>query len=115
MRTAFDLPLTITKGVTFGPVTISFKNADASDFDLTNYHVFSYARRTKYDKNKIDLAPQITDAAGGTVEFGFTDEQTAALMGGVYAWDLILEDPTGQRFGPYFAGKLSVLEINTHV
>lgn len=113
--TPFNLPLTVTKGITFGPVTFMFKQADASPFDLTDYKVFAYARRTKYAKEKIDLNPQITDAVNGTAVMQFTDEQTAVLMGGENGWDLILEAPTGERLGPYFAGKLKVQEIYTHV
>jgi len=112
--TPFNLPLTITKGITFGPVTFNFQQADASPFDLTNYKVFAHARRTKYAKEKIDLNPQITDAVNGTVVMQFTDEQTAVFMGGENNWDLILEAPAGARLGPYFAGKLLIKEINTH-
>ena len=51
----FILPLTVTKGITFGPVTFLFKQADATPFDLTGYQVLAYARRYKNSKEKIDL------------------------------------------------------------
>ena len=111
---AFNLPLTITKGVTFGPVIFTFKQADTSPMPLTNWVVLAYARRTKDAKEKIDLVPVITDAANGEVRIQFTDEETLVLMGGEYSWDMVLQTPTGERLGPYFEGKLKVKEINTH-
>ncbi len=115
--TPFDLPLTITKGVTYGPVVFHFKQEDGSPFDLTvggTWKCLAYARRTKDAKQFIDLNPIITNAVGGEATVEFTDEQTTAMMGGMYGWDMILEVPTGERIGPYFSGKLSVEEINTH-
>lgn len=117
--TPFNLPLTITKGINYGPVIFNFKQEDGTPFDLSSggvWQVFSYARKTKDAKNKIDLAPVITDAANGEVTMGpFSDEATNAFMGGEYGWDLVLEAPTGERLGPYFAGLLRIKEINTHV
>ncbi len=110
----FILPLTVTKGITFGPVTFNFKQADATPFDLTGYQVLAYARRYPNSKEKIDLAPQITDAANGTAVISFTDEFTLALTGGGYGWDLILEGPSGIRTGPYFAGPFKIKELYTH-
>ncbi len=115
--TPFNLPLTITKGVTYGPVIFQFKNEDGTPFDLSaggTWKVFAYGRRTKDAKNYIDLNPLITDAAGGEVTMGFSDEQTNVMMGGIYDWDMVLEVPTGERIGPYFAGDLKIREINTH-
>lgn len=117
MVTPFNLPLTITKGITYGPVIFTFKKEDTTPFDLTDggtWAVLAYGRRSKDAKDKIDLNPQITDAANGEVRISFTDEQTLALMGGEYGWDMILLPPSGERLGPYFAGILKVKEINTH-
>ncbi len=115
--TPYNLPLTITKGVTYGPVIFQFKNEDQTPFDLTDggtWKVFAYARRTKDATFKIDLNPIITDAAGGEVTVQFSDEQTNAMMGGEYGWDMVLEVPTGERIGPYFAGTLKIKEVYTH-
>jgi hypothetical protein len=116
--TPFSLPLTIVKGITYGPVIFQFKQEDLTPFDFTDggvWKVFAYARRSKDAKNKIDLNPLITDAVNGEVRISFTDEQTLAFMAGEYGWDLVLEMPTGQRLGPYFDGKLKITEINTHI
>jgi len=116
--TPFNLPLTVTKGITFGPVVFLFKKPDLTPFDFTDtgtWKVFAYARRSADAKQFIDLGPLITDAVNGEVRISFTDEQTLAQMGGTYKWDMVLESPTGIRIGPYFAGLYKVEEISTHV
>lgn len=114
--TPFELPLTIRKGISYQPlVTFIFQQADASPFSLEGgWKVIAYARLTKYSREKIDLNPIITDAPAGTAVVSFTKEQTTAMTGGEYGWDLILEDPDGIRTGPYFAGPFKIKEINTH-
>jgi hypothetical protein len=113
--TPFNLPLDLTKGITFGPVIFNFKDTDGTTpFDLTGWKVFAYARRNKNDTFKIDLAPTITDAAQGQVRIAFTDEEVLAQTAGNYTWDMVLENPAGERLGPYFAGPYNVTEINTH-
>ncbi len=117
MTIPFDLPLTIVKGVTYGPVVFHFKQENGDPFDLTSggsWKVFAYARLNKGAKNKIDLNPVVTDGPNGEATIEFSDEQTLAFMGGEYGWDMVLEVPTGERIGPYFAGKLTIKEINTH-
>lgn len=116
--TPFNLDLEITKGVTYGPVVFNFKNQDGTPFDLTvggTWKIFAYGRLTRGAKNKIDLKPIITNAPAGEATVQFTDEETNAFMAGQYGWDMILEVPTGERIGPYFAGKLTIEEINTHI
>lgn len=112
--TPFKLNLTIIKGITFGPVIFNFKQQDGSPFPLTNYNVLAYARRYHNAKAKINISPNVTDAANGQAQINLSDEQTLAFMGGEYGWDLILEDGSGIRTGPYFAGKLKIAEIYTH-
>ncbi len=117
MTTPFNLPLTIVKGISYGPVIFNFKQEDTTPFDLSGggtWQTFAYAKRTKDAKEKIDLNPQITDAVNGEIRIQLTDEQTLALMGGEYFWDIVLEAPDGTRLGPYFEGKLKVKEIVTH-
>jgi len=115
--TPFKLDLTIVKGISYGPVIFNFKQEDLTPFDLTDggpWKVFSYAKKSPDSRQKIDLDPQITDAAGGVVQISKTDEQTLALLAGKYGWDLVLETPAGVRLGPYFAGDLLIKEIVTH-
>jgi hypothetical protein len=116
--TPANLPLTITKGIHFGPIIFNFKQPNGDPFDFTDggtWKILAYARRTKNAKDKIDLAPVFSDAPNGEARIEFSDEQTLAQMGGTYAWDLILESPAGVRIGPYFEGPYHVREINTHV
>ncbi len=115
--TPYNLPLTIKKGVTYGPVVFQFKKEDGTPFDLTNggtWKVFANARRTHDAVFKIDLNPIVTNAVGGEVTVQFSDEQTLAMMGGEYGWDMVLEVPTGERIGPYFEGVLKIKEGFTH-
>jgi len=113
--TPYNLPLNIIKGISYGPVIFNFKQEDTTAFDLTGgWKVFAYARKNQDARTKIDLNPVITDAAGGEVQIQFSDEQTLAMLGGEYGWDMVLETPLGVRLGPYFEGKLKVKSIYTH-
>jgi len=115
--TAFELDLTVTKGVTYGPVQFTMRDEDGDPIDFTDggeWKVLAYARPSKDSQFKIDLAPTFTDAAGGQFQIAFTDEQTLGQLAGRYHWDMIFESPAGERSGPYFAGKYIVQEIYTH-
>jgi len=115
--TPFNLPLTIVKGISYGPVVFEFKQEDTTPFDFTDggtWKVFAFARKSPDARNKIDLNPIITDPVNGEVKISFTDEQTLAMMGGEYGWDMVIENPSGVRLGPYFEGKLKIKEIYTH-
>ena len=113
--TPFKLDLTVTKGITFGPILFTFKDSNGDPFDLTGWQPHAHARSSPGAKSKIDLAPAITDAAAGEAEIPVkTDEVTLSYLAGELSWDLILESPGGVRIGPLFKGDFLVKEIITH-
>ncbi len=42
-----------------------------------------------------------------------TDTETDALAGGMYRWDLVLINGSGERLGPFAAGEIEVLDMNS--
>ena len=73
----------------------------------------------------MDLAPVILDTGTllgydgevdgpGRVKLAeYTDEETLAMSDSEYFWDIVLEDPSGQRTGPYVAGRFDIITIIT--
>lgn len=93
-----ELDLTIYRGDTFGPLTLTCKDADAVLVNLTGYSVYSEARASNSAAVAIDFNPAISATpADGTISFTLTDEQTELLTAGRYEWDLIVEDAAGAR------------------
>jgi hypothetical protein len=113
--TPFNLPLTITKGLRYGPTIFQFKQLGGDPFSLVGWQVFAHARRNKVDKDKLDLQPVITDAAGGEVMIEFSDDDTSEMTPTTYGWDMLLQPPDGGMIGPYFAGALTIQELYTRV
>jgi hypothetical protein len=107
------LDLRIYRGITFAPDTIAVLDEDAEVVDLSGCTLYAQARAWGFRSPVIDLAPTITTAADGIVTIALTDEETAALVPGVYRWDLVVENAGGERLGPYVAGLLIVQAINT--
>ncbi len=110
--TPATLNLKIYHGITFGPVVITCSDDDEVAVDLTNWLVYAEAR-IDFRTPMFDLAPTVTDATAGEITLALTDEQTAALPVGNFRWDLILENPAGERLGPYIAGTCIVQAINS--
>jgi len=112
--TPANLDLKIYHGITFGPMTIACKDAAGAAVDLTGWLVYAQAR-VSFRTPAFDLLPTISDEAGGVITILLTDEQTFALPVGNFRWDLILENPAGEKLGPYFGGRAIVQQINTQV
>lgn len=106
--TPANVPLTIYTGTTFGPVTLTCRDAEGVLVDLTGWTAYAEVRKTEGGPVIVDLEPVITDAGGGVVTLGLSKEDTAALPVGGYLWDILLQRPTGERLGPYVAGKVSI-------
>lgn len=111
--TPASLQLQVTKGITFGPVLIHCKGAGGTPLNLTGYTVHAQARTSPSASLAFSLPATITDAAAGTITLAWTDEQTAALPPGGFAWDLVLGTPTGERIGPILAGSINIIPIIT--
>jgi len=113
--TPATLDLTIRRGITFGPLVLTFNGESNADVDLNDWNVYAEARRISpgQSTDNLDLEPEITSEEGGQVTISFTDTETLALPYGTYEWDLVLEQPTGERIGPFLAGKLTIEDIVT--
>lgn len=108
------VPLTITRGIKFGPVTFTLTDANDAPTDLDGFTPFAHARKTPEGPLVLDLHPSVT-APGVVTIPSLSDEETLALKKASLNWDLVFEeDSTGERFGPYFAGSLEIESINTH-
>lgn len=106
------LDLTIYRGITFDPVIFNVKDGSGNAINLSGWQVFANSRNG-YGK-MIDLQPTITSAATGQVTIGsFTPTKTASFNSGEQPWDLILENPTGSKLGPYVSGIITVNDTVT--
>lgn len=106
--TPAQLNLSIYTGATFGPVELIAKDKNGAIVDLTGWSVWAEVRESPSDTLVVDLAPTIVDATAGKIHLTLTDEQTAVLSTGTYQWDLLMENPTGERLGPYIAGTVHI-------
>lgn len=77
--------------------------------DLTDWLVWAYVKAAVGGALQLDLAPTVSSPTTGRVDLSMTDTETAALTAGTFVWDLILENPDGERIGPLFSGGFSVL------
>lgn len=111
--TPATLNLEVWIGATFGPVLITCNDSDSVAVDLTGWTAYAHVRKTKGGDLTLDLEPIITDAAEGEITITLTDEETAILTAGKYAWDLLLETDTGEILGPYLVGNFHIKQTYT--
>ena len=107
------LSLSITKGITFGPIVITCSDENSDPLDLTGWTAHAQARVKPGEALAFNVGPEITDIAGGEITLAMTDEETAALTAGFYQWEFVLQNAGGERLGPYLAGAATVTGINT--
>lgn len=112
--TPATLDLTVTRGVTFGPVVITCKDANGAAVNLAGYTPFAEVRKKAGEAVVRDLALAITNAAAGEVTIPeISDEATMKMTKGSYRWDFVLQNAGGKRFGPHAAGTFIVQNIIT--
>jgi hypothetical protein len=105
----------IDRGVKFGPFTLTCKDATGSAgvaVNLTGWTVYADAR-SRGGVFAFSLGAEITTAASGKVTIVMTDEETDALTAGHYTYDLVFENASGERLGPYMSGTIEVNTLNT--
>lgn len=108
------LNLSIKRGITLGPITLTLYGDTGGLFDLTGYSVFAEIKAAAGDSAIVkNLSPTIASATGGQITITLTDTETQALTAGSYVWDLVLQDSLGARTGPYLTGEAIVEEIVT--
>lgn len=103
------LNLKMYTGLIFGPVILHAKDTDDQPVDLTGWKVFAEVRKKPGSTVIMDLHPSFTDASQGEITIPkMTDEETYNIKTGDFYWDLIMEDPTGDRRGIYMAGSFGI-------
>ncbi|HEX3817534.1 MAG TPA: hypothetical protein VHW03_04530 [Chthoniobacterales bacterium] len=106
------LDLTMTRGITFGPIVINCYSdlANTVPVDLTGYTAFAQVRPNSTSTLLVfDLTPSISNAAAGQItipEISYT--ATAAKNAGNLYWDLVLQDGAGNRLGPLVKGNFVI-------
>lgn len=110
--TPATLNLTIWRGITFDPVIFNVKDGSGNAVNLAGWQVFAKSRNGT--GKLIDLAPTITSAATGQVTISFSSTQTASFNEGEQYWDMVFQKPTGEKLGPYIAGKIFVKDTVTN-
>src|SRR4051812_39102797 len=110
-----NYPLTVTKGITFGPIVITCKDDAGVAIPLTGYTPFAEVRESADATAVIlNLQPVITNAASGIVTIPtIPKETTRGMTAGVFHWDFILQKPTGERIGPFVRGFFKIKGIIT--
>ena len=104
------LNLEIQKGTTFGPLQILCKDAEGVAVPLAGWSAFAEVRKDEKSAVILDLGPVITvnDAAGIVTLPKIPWETTEDLPVMVAQWDLILQDPTGNRLPPFIGGRMTI-------
>lgn len=107
-----NLPLEMRRGVTFGPITLVFRDSNGVLINLTGYTARGVARPEIPSPNQFDLEPTISaPATDGKVVIEFTDEETAQLFpAGIYNYAITLTNGSAEIFGPFVAGVLTVID-----
>jgi len=107
--TPAPLNLRIVTGIIFGPVILKARDENDSPIDLTGWKPFAEVRKKPGATIILNLNPTLTNPTDGEITIPkLTDEETYDLKVGDYQWSLILEDPTGDRRGPYLAGGFTI-------
>lgn len=115
----FDIPLTITRGLSFGPVLVYCKDAQGAAFPLSGWKAFAEIRHDPgLHRPRVlvcNLAPVIAenDTAGLVTIPAIGHAATALFNECEDAWDLILEDASGYRSLPVAGGVVTIESINT--
>lgn len=107
--TPAQLNLDLVTGLIFGPITLKAQDVNNNPVNLTGWEAFAQVRPKPGGTIILDLTPSITDPVNGVITIPkMTDEATYNLKIGNFNWDLILEDPTGDRRGIYIQGSFNI-------
>lgn len=111
------LNLHIRRGITFGGMQITCKDAAGAPIALAGWSAIGQIR-SKTDPGVLihDLAPVIAadDAAGLITIPKIPWETTATLAEGDYVYDIIPQNPAGDRLDPVLAGNVKISSVVTN-
>ena len=109
--TPVSQPLTMYRGITFDSFQIlCFQDsAFTTRQDITGWTPWSEVRTMPDAALVLNLTPFISNPIQGIVTVpAIQDEQTILLPEGKFKWDFTMQDPSGQRFGPYIQGSFTI-------
>lgn len=108
--------LTLYLHATFPGVQFQCLDIEDNPVNLTGCAAWAKVRRgSASGEELLDLAPAITNAAQGIVTVPeIPHGDLSDLPPGTHAWDLLIEDETGSRRGPYLTGKFVIARTVTH-
>lgn len=105
------LALTIYKGLTFPALVITAKDSLGVVQNLTGWSVYAELRENPSQALLLNLAPTITNAVAGEITVpAIAYAVTGTLAEGNDVWDLVLQNPAGQRLGPMIGGSVAVVK-----
>jgi len=113
--TPVTLTLEIAPGTTFGPVLITISDAAGSPVPLAGWSAHAQARHDSRAALALDLRPTILpgDAVGLVTLPAIPWAATATLPPMSGSWDLVLQDPAGNRLPPVIGGAFFISPIIT--
>ena len=107
---ATNQPLTLRIGSSFGPVVVPILTDTGAVQPLAGWSAFAEVRTQPESAVLLDLAPVIAadDALGHVTLPAITPAATALLDPVLASWDLILQDPDGNRTEPVMEGTFTI-------
>lgn len=105
--TTVPFNITIYRGITFDSFIVKCYEDDALTIpkDITGWTPWAEIRTEPDEALILNLNPFISNAAIGEVTIpAVPDEQTILLTDGKNKWDFTMEDPGGDRRGPFVRG-----------
>lgn len=114
--------VTIIRGVEHDAFIVVLSDQDGNQIDLTDYLAFAQVRKKPKGSIVLDLMPTImnpstslygTTGPGRVLLGGYDTAQTLAMTDAALFWDLVVQDPLGERHGPAAQGKWNVVTIIT--
>jgi hypothetical protein len=103
--------LTLIRGITFDSFLVRCYEDDALTIpqDITGWVPWAEVRSAPDLALVVNLNPTISDSVGGIVLIpAIEDEQTIILPEGKFKWDFTMQNPAGQRLGPYVRGSFTI-------
>lgn len=103
--------LTLYRGITFDSFLVYCYEDDALTIqkNITGWIPWSEVRTAPDNALIQNLNPFISNALIGEVTIpAIPDEQTVLLTDGKYKWDFTMQDPGGDRRGPFIKGSFTI-------
>ena len=107
------LNLTLFRGIHFGPQVVTCNDANGNAVNITNWLPYAEGRIQPEGTLAVNFAPSVSNGTLGQVTIEHTNANTTNFPLGRGGWDLVMQAPNGQRFGPYAAGRFAVSDLHS--